>query len=348
MLREEWNKKQVEDAINYIRDNFIFVESKYPGLVKYNQIIFKKINDLYPNMFCSIFEIYKLVTVDNPWNLFCPICSKRNKPNHNYCSIKCAQNDKIVKDKAKETLKKLYGDSHYNNKEQQKRTCLKLYGVENVFQNKEKIKKACETKLRKYGNPKYTNPKKMTHTKLTKMNEKGENIFQQAAVKAQNTMLKRYGVKTPMEKEIFAERQKQVMEKKYGVRSSFQMDSVRKKIKAINKSKQEALWLDNLQVPNDKEHRQVYLHKKRVDGIKGNIIYEFLGDFWHGNPTLINNYIPDKRERYKIFFATKFKKTKERFDFLVSLGYTIVYCWQSDFILDNNFYREYKGVLEYD
>ena len=50
------------------------------------------------------------------------------------------------------------------------------------------------------------------------------------------------------------------------------------------------LWLDYLDVPNDKLHREVTLKVKdkvyHVDGFepKTNTVYEFNGDYWHGNP----------------------------------------------------------------
>jgi hypothetical protein len=54
----------------------------------------------------------------------------------------------------------------------------------------------------------------------------------------------------------------------------------------------ETVWLDEIGINNDAEHRQVTvkLGNKRIiaDGFdpKTNTIYEFYGDFWHGNPKI--------------------------------------------------------------
>ena len=348
MNREDWTKEQVEEAINYIRDNFIFVDSKLPGNIKYNKRMFKKVNDMYPNMFDSVFEIYKLVTEDDPWPLFCPVCGKRNKPEARHCSCRCTQLDKSVRNKQKETSIFLYGNPTYRNPQKNKETCLKKYGCENVFQTKEIQEKSTQTKIIKYGNPNYSNIEKAIVTKKTTKNAEGKTIIEQGTERAHQTMLKRYGVKTPMECKKFANKQRQSMLKNNGVESPFQMESVRKKLaKKKNKSKVETQWLNNLEVPNDKEHRQVYICGKVVDGLNNGVIYEFLGDFWHGHPCLIKKLNDANKRKYKIFLKNRFEATQKRLDLLYKKGYVIKYCWQSDFEKNVLFVRDYKGKLEY-
>ena len=54
----------------------------------------------------------------------------------------------------------------------------------------------------------------------------------------------------------------------------------------------ETAWLDSLNLPNDKNHRQCKIEingrKIQVDGFDSetNTIYEYYGDFWHGNPNI--------------------------------------------------------------
>ncbi len=50
---------------------------------------------------------------------------------HEYCSVKCSSNDKIVREKADNTYLERYGNKNYRNLEQYKKTNLKKYGVEN-------------------------------------------------------------------------------------------------------------------------------------------------------------------------------------------------------------------------
>lgn len=59
-------------------------------------------------------------------------------------------------------------------------------------------------------------------------------------------------------------------------------------------SKKETKWLDKLNIPNDLDHRQVVIKIAnkmiKADGFDPitNTIYEFDGDFWHGNPNIYN------------------------------------------------------------
>lgn len=53
----------------------------------------------------------------------------------------------------------------------------------------------------------------------------------------------------------------------------------------------EMRWLQENNIPDDKEHRQVFLwmsknKKYKVDGYdsENKIVYEFLGDYWHRKP----------------------------------------------------------------
>lgn len=97
-------------------------------------------------------------------------------------------------------------------------------------------------------------------------------------------------------------------------------------------SKKEIKWLDNLNIPI--ENRQIKLKignsSYRVDAYisKTNTVYEFLGDYWHGNP---NCYKPEHINRHnKKLFCDLYKETMERFELLKLYGYNIVYKWESE------------------
>lgn len=347
MLREEWTKEQILEAVKYIKDNYIFVASKYPGNVKHNKNIFFEINKKYENMFCNVLEIYKLINDEYKYLLFCPICGKRNGFLNDHCSCSCTQLDKKVRNKYKQTNLLRHGNENYNNVEKNKQTCLKKYGCINVFQNEEIKNKSKKTKLKKYNNEKYINIEKQIKTKLNDVDNNGLNVYKRATLKAQETMLERYGVKTPMEKEEFKENYEKSMLKKYGVKQLFSLSSVRKLRKKTNTSNLEKEWLNNMDVKDCKENRQVFLNNMFLDGFQNNIIYEFLGDYWHGNPISLNRYKKDIREKYKKFFNENFEKTQSRFNKLYEAGYKIYYCWENDFKKDKFYYRKYRGKLEY-
>lgn len=93
----------------------------------------------------------------------------------------------------------------------------------------------------------------------------------------------------------------------------------------------ETTWLNKVGVPNDLNHRQVVLGEYRVDGFipETNTIYEFLGDYWHGNPKLFAKNEFNKHN--EISMGELYRKTFERFDNLKNMGYNINYIWESDF-----------------
>jgi hypothetical protein len=93
-------------------------------------------------------------------------------------------------------------------------------------------------------------------------------------------------------------------------------------------SKPEILFLDFLGVPNLPENRQKRIGKFVVDGILENSIYEFLGDFYHGNPkTYKSNTINKKNGKS---FGELYSKTKHKFKKLYDMGYEVNYIWESD------------------
>jgi G:T-mismatch repair DNA endonuclease (very short patch repair protein) len=95
-------------------------------------------------------------------------------------------------------------------------------------------------------------------------------------------------------------------------------------------SKCEINFLDYLKIPDTKENRQVRILRKKVDGFdpKTNTIYEFLGDYWHGNPKKFNRY--DVHPLRKIKYGKLYKETFNKFDKFKSLGYNVKYIWESD------------------
>lgn len=97
----------------------------------------------------------------------------------------------------------------------------------------------------------------------------------------------------------------------------------------------ETKWLDSLNLPNDREHRSVTkkINDKvfKLDGFdpKTNTVYEFYGDYWHGNP---NRYNPeDMCSATKTTFAELYEKTMEKEKLLKEAGYNLVTIWESDF-----------------
>ena len=104
---------------------------------------------------------------------------------------------------------------------------------------------------------------------------------------------------------------------------------------AGNSSKKEKLWLDYCKVPNDPLHRNVkiIINNKiyKVDGIfkKEKVIYEFLGDFWHGHPKKYDPNLYNKVSNKT--FSSLFTNTIQRIKLFRSSGYKVICIWESIF-----------------
>jgi len=95
----------------------------------------------------------------------------------------------------------------------------------------------------------------------------------------------------------------------------------------ISKVSQE--WLDSLNV----QIREYSIKEIgfRVDGFdpETNTVYEFFGDYWHGNPDKYD--AEDVNSNNKKSFGMLHKETLNRLDLLDKSGYKVIYIWESDF-----------------
>ena len=89
-------------------------------------------------------------------------------------------------------------------------------------------------------------------------------------------------------------------------------------------SLKEKEWLDSLGITE----RQYPIENYRVDGYdpETNTVYEFLGDYWHGNPEV---YDPDEYNKScSKTFGQLFDETNKRLEHIKSLGYNIITKWE--------------------
>ena len=91
----------------------------------------------------------------------------------------------------------------------------------------------------------------------------------------------------------------------------------------------EKIWLDKIGISVN--NRQVKIGKHRVDGFDPitKTIYEFYGDYWHGNPQIYNpiDLNPTNKKKYADLYSKTISREKE----IKDLGYNIVSIWESDF-----------------
>lgn len=91
-------------------------------------------------------------------------------------------------------------------------------------------------------------------------------------------------------------------------------------------------WLDSVNI-NSREVRikttndNIYC----VDGLDkfNNVVYEFLGDFWHGNPKIYK--LTDINPVNKIAFGELYNRTIDKVSTLILDGYDVVYKWETDY-----------------
>ncbi|KKL70695.1 hypothetical protein LCGC14_2102310, partial [marine sediment metagenome] len=97
----------------------------------------------------------------------------------------------------------------------------------------------------------------------------------------------------------------------------------------VSKISQE--WLDSLGILQEYRELTIKDLNIRADAYdpKTNTVYEFFGDYWHGNPEVF-----DKDKIHPISkksFGELYKKTLKRLKLLKKSGYNVIYIWENDF-----------------
>lgn len=96
-------------------------------------------------------------------------------------------------------------------------------------------------------------------------------------------------------------------------------------------SKGETEWLDELGIKERNNILVIGNKTIRPDGIdrKNKIVYEYLGDFWHGNPKIYNPN--DRNPIAKKTFGKLYQDTLKREALIVKAGYKVISIWESDY-----------------
>lgn len=212
-----------------------------------------------------------------------------------------------TKRKIRKTKLKKYGDGNYNNREKSKLTCIKKYGKSSAVKNKE-IQKKIQSKRKAnfinylFGGNRLKNAviPMFSKTEFTNVNE--IYLFQcnKCGLKFKDNLDDGMIPKCP---------------------SCFKNNTI---------SSMETDFLKYMNIPDGKENRQVKIDKFKVDGIIGNKIFEFLGDFWHGNPS---KFLPNEinscngKPFGKLYLETITKLNK-----LHQLKYSVYYIWEKDWV----------------
>ena len=106
-----------------------------------------------------------------------------------------------------------------------------------------------------------------------------------------------------------------------------------KKCGSTRRTKQN-LWLDSIGIPDDLEHREATL--KFPDGSwvfpdgmhrEEKVVYEFWGDFWHGNPEKYNpdDYAHNGKTFGELYYGTQLKRERYKL-----FGFKLIEIWEAD------------------
>jgi len=99
-------------------------------------------------------------------------------------------------------------------------------------------------------------------------------------------------------------------------------------------SKRSQQWLDSLNIPDDTKHREVrgLVDKYIVDGYDPltKTVYEFYGDYWHGNPNLYEG--SDINPSVGKTYGELYQRTIIRREAFRAAGFTVVEMWENDWI----------------
>lgn len=193
------NLEKLKNIILEYKDKLI-ITGKTPWQFDSNQKILSDLNIKYNNIFLNVNElIFLLNNLNNLENLhiFCNCGNKNNFINYGkgyskHCSYNCSANDKMVRNKFKNTMFIKYGvDSAMKSdtiKQKYKNNYIKKYGIDNPRKNIDIINKIKKKMLQKDNN--------------------GKTKYEIIIAKREKTCFKKYGVKNYFETQEFKNKYK--------------------------------------------------------------------------------------------------------------------------------------------
>ena len=232
----------------------------------------------------------------------------------NYCNI----------DKIKNTKLERYNDENYVNFEQSRQTCLERYGVEFYSQTLESKLRYKNTCFEKYGVYNYFQIN-LIHYEVYNEQFIRKNFIKDGLFENESLMI-------------------------YFNLTRSAVDKIKRKFNILepNKFTLEYKWISEIEkIYNISLERQYYIKPYKVDGyiskipeslkflltenekVKG-IVFEFLGDYWHGNLDVYNE--SEINRVTKSSMNELFEKTFQRFQYLKNLNYKIFFQWESDYL----------------
>lgn len=99
-------------------------------------------------------------------------------------------------------------------------------------------------------------------------------------------------------------------------------------------SKSEINWLNSLSIPENCRQKILFINNKKikVDAYvaENNTIYEFYGDYWHGNPKIFKPDLINTRTSSHKTMQELYDTTMAREKLIKNAGYNLVSIWEDD------------------
>lgn len=208
-------------------------------------------------------------------------------------------------------------------KKQIKQTLQEKYGVNNAGQLPQSIVKA------KNKSPEHIK-KLINHLQI--MTEDPEVIE-----KRKKTNNRLYGGNSPTCSDDVMAIQRQTNLDRYGVENQFQRQHIIDLPRIQNakfgsgKSVISQKWLDLFYIPGEWREHWFDKLRIRVDAFapSNNTVYEFYGDYWHGNPKFYGSN--EFNQRAHKTFGELYSNTMIKESFIIDAGFKLITIWESEF-----------------
>lgn len=277
----------------------------------------------------------------------CPVCGKaitfRDSEFKKHCSAKCSANDKVTREKCRQT-------------------CQEKYGVNYVSQASEIIDKIKATNLEKYGETSYTKTKEYKdRTAQTNLNKYGVKYASQAKVvkdKIKKTNLEKYGVEYISQSDLIKEKVKQTSLARYRVPCTFQSESSLEKIRKTNLEKYGVEYISQSDLVKEKVKQTCinkygsvsYLSSDECRNKLHTVSLNRYGTYWPQQSESFKAIARETMKKNHTYGTSKheeyiYEKLITKFDEVIRQYSSDKYPYPCDFFIPaQNLYIEYQGT----
>ncbi len=317
------NKKIKEKTIQTNLERFGFANPQQNKEVqeKTKQTNVAKFGVEYPTQNTEVQEKIKQTNLERyavEWNIISESSKQKKEVTcfEKFGVINPFQN-KDIKEKIKQTFQKNYGCHPRSTKEvqhKQKQTCLNNYGVDNPRKSTEVQEKIKQINLETYG---VNNFKQAHMIDILPLINDHNWLFNQYITQNKTALRisKELGISDTTVGTYLIKNEIVIRDSHQSYVSKLWMESIQEEFGITLK----------YEYPFDEDNK-----KQKADGycVETNTIYEFHGNYWHGNPKV---YTPDTINEVnhytmgELYQATILRENKIR-----SLGYNLVVMWEND------------------